>query len=316
MAYKSAYVIQSICNTAMSSLYYKSMIRYLQWPLEASQKNLIDYFRWQQAGSNLCLDFHGNPATAKLVVYSDGNHHMALEACCQAFVETHPEVTDIFYATTPPNVIYQSLLQGGLMIGNLQLNVLPHVFISPTNIVNKLVDQNLMSSHQVFAKSRGNVLLVKKGNPKNILGIGDLLRSEIKLTMSNPVTESASYKVYRDTLLGTARTQNLNEAMFARLVDKGSTQVIFGESIHHREVPQAIYSGQADVAVVYYHLALRYTRIFPDDFELIEFETAENVYTNYHIGLIHDGGEWGQSFIDFMLSSTAGRLYQQHGLDS
>jgi len=99
------------------------------------------------------------------------------------------------------------------------------------------------------------------------------------------------------------------------LIDKDSDRVVFGESIHHREVPQAIFSGQADVAMVYYHLALRYTRIFPDDFELVELESKTKVCTDYHIGLINDGGEWGQKFYEFMRSKKVGELYGHHGLD-
>ncbi len=272
-------------------------------------------FRWQQPGSNLCLDFHGNPVTAQLVVYSDGNHHMALEACCQAFVQSNPDVLNIFYATTPPNVILQSVFQGGLMLGNLQIKVQPNVFISPGNIVDQLVNKGLMAKHTAFARSRGNVLLVKKGNPKNITGIPDLLRADITLTLSNPLTEKASYEVYKQTLLDMAEELGMDITAMRSLISKDSDRVVFGESIHHREVPQTIFSGRADVAMVYYHLALRYTRIFPDDFELIELESKTNVCTDYHIGLINDGGEWGQGFYEFMVSKKAGELYEFHGLN-
>lgn len=298
------------------------MTQNLKWPVETSHGDAVSGFRWQQAGSNLCLDLHGNPLTARLVVFSDGNHHMALEACCQAFRQANPEVQDIFYATTPPRVILQSVLQGGLVLGNLQLSIQPHVFISPANIVNMLVAKGFMASHQAFARSRGNVLLVKKGNPKGIRNISDLLRDDVQLTLSNPATETASYEVYKQTLLDLAQAQNIDVAAIADLIDKDSTQTVFGESIHHREVPQTIYSGRADVAIVYYHLALRYTRIFPDHFEMVPLcglksepdYAEEHVYTDYHIGLIGDGGEWGNMFLDFMFSDTVTQLYAKHGL--
>lgn len=290
------------------------MDKYLKWPVESSHGDALSGFRWQQAGSNICLDLHGNPLTAKLVVFSDGNHHMALEACCQAFRQNNPEVEDIFYATTPPKVILQSTLQGGVVLGNLHLNIQPHVFISPENILDNLVNAGLMKSHQAFAKSRGNVLLVKKGNPKKIHTITDLLRDDVRLTMSNPTTEAASYSVYKETLLNIAIEQGLDVAAFTQLIDEDSSRVVFGESIHHREVPQTIFSGHADAAIIYSHLALRYTRIFPDDFEIIELDSSANICTDYHIGLINDGGKWGQAFHQFMFSDQAATLYQQHGL--
>jgi len=286
----------------------------LNWPIEASNTLYSKGFQWNQAGSNLCLDFHGNPLTAKLVVFSDGNHHMALEACCQAFLQRCPEIVDIFYATTPPKVILQSVLQGGVLMGNLHLNIMPQVFISPSNIVDTLIQKKFMTEHRAFAKSSGNVLLVKKGNPKSISRIADLLREDVQLTISNPVTEAASYEVYQQTLLNMAQEQGLDVNAIAALINKDSTKVVFGQSIHHREVPQTIFSGAADVAMVYYHLALRYTRIFPDDFEIIEIETNAQVYTDYHIGLINNGGEWGAAFLDFMLSEDAVKIYTEHGL--
>ena len=127
-------------------------------------------------------------------------------------------------------------------------------------------------------------MLINKGNPKSITGIADLLRNDVRLTISNPITETASYSVYKKTLLDVASEQALDVNAFNNLIDKDSTQVVFGESIHHREVPQILYEGRADVGIVYYHLALRYTRIFPDDFELVEIESKANVYTDYHIG--------------------------------
>ena len=286
----------------------------LNWPLEAAKQDDSERFLWNQAGSNLCLDFHGDPLSARLVVFSDGNHHMALEASCQYFLKQNPDINDIFYATTPPRVISESLLQGGVTLGNLTINIKPHVFISPEPILDKLVDNELMTSHQAFARSRCNVLLIKKGNPKNIRGIADFLRDDVKLTLSNPVTEGASHMVYRETILTMAQEQNLNVTAFENLLDKDSNKTLYGDNIHHREVPQAIFSGQADVAVVYYHLALRYATIFPENFEFIELDTNNNVQTDYHIGLIGDGGEWGQQFLEFVLSENAMNIYKKHGL--
>ncbi len=91
--------------------------------------------------------------------------------------------------------------------------------------------------------------------------------------------------------------------------------------IHHREVPELIAAGRADAAMIYYHLALRYTRIFPDVFELVDIggilserPLAANPTTRYHVGLVGDGGDWGERFFDFMQRDPAQRLYEDHGL--
>ncbi len=293
----------------------------LNWPLEATCSSEANQ-RWVQPASNICLDFHGDPITAGLVVFSDGNHHMALEASLQQFRQQHPEVIDIFYATTPPSVIVNLLITGTLVLGNLTLSRLPNVFISPIGIMDRLQADGYVASHQVFMQSRGNVMLVRKGNPKNIQTIADLLREEVRLFISNPVTEKASYEVYEQTLLGLAEEQNISQDAMKELLASSSDRLILGERIHHREAPQCLFGDRADVAVIYYHLALRYTRIFPEHFEIVPLgdlkgdpEYSENnITTGYHIGLVGDGGEWGKPFLDYMFSDAVTQLYAEHGL--
>jgi hypothetical protein len=294
---------------------------YLDWPLEATRPSEPGQ-RWSQPQSNICLDFHGDPVTAGLVVFSDGNHHMALEASLQTFRQQYPEVNDIFYATTPPSVIVNLLTQGQIVLGNLTLSRLPHVFVSPPGIMEKLKQGGHVVSHQCFMRSRCNVLLVRKGNPKNIQGIADLLRDDVRMFISNPVTEKASYDVYAETLLGLADEQGLATDDVRDLLSGNSGRLVTGSRIHHRETPQCLYEEQADVAIIYYHLALRYTRIFPNIFELIPLQgtvenpepSAKNIRTSYHIGLVGDGGKWGRQCIDFMFSDEVTRLYESHGL--
>ena len=301
--------------------YAVSMPDYLDWPLEAACPSEPGQ-RWAQPQSNVCLDFHGDPVTAGLVVFSDGNHHMALEASLQAFRGHHPEVNDIFYATTPPSVIVNLLTQGQIVLGNLTLSRLPHVFISPPGIMEKLKQAGHIASHESFMRSRGNVLLVRRGNPKQIQGIDDLLRKDVRLFISNPNTEKASYDVYAETLLALADEQNLDTDAIRSLVSGNSQRLVTGARIHHREAPQCLYENRADVAVIYYHLALRYTRIFPELFEFIPLEgtvenpqaSAKNIRTTYHIGLVGDGGKWGKQCVEFMFSDDVSRLYESHGL--
>ncbi|MFV2032071.1 MAG: molybdate ABC transporter substrate-binding protein [Gammaproteobacteria bacterium] len=293
----------------------------LDWPLEAARQNDPSN-RWSHPGSNICLDFHGDPITAELVVFSDGNHHMALQTCLQEFRTQHPEVKDIFYATTPPGAVVSLLRHRHLVLGNLTLSRLPHVFISPLDIMQKLQADNFISSHRAFMQSQGNVLLIRKHNPKNIQGIPDLLRDEVRLFISSPTTEKASYEVYKATFLGLAKDQGIAGDAVESLLANTEGRVLFGSSIHHREAPQALYEGAADVAIVYYHLALRYSRIFADHFDFIPLggskdqpqPSPDNVTTTYYIGFVGDGGQWGRQFIDFMLSDTVTRLYREHGL--
>ena len=44
---------------------------------------------------------------------------------------------------------------------------------------------------------------------------------------------------------------------------------VSGKRIMHREQPWAINAGKADASVIFYHLALYFTRVFPDKFEIV-----------------------------------------------
>ena len=288
------------------------MSTHLPWPLEAANPFRDGQPRWFHPRSNICLDFHGDPVNAGLVVFSDGNHHMALEVSLQEFRKRHPDIKDIFYATTPPGVLVNYLKAGQMSLGNLTLSRLPDVFISPPNILQTLQQNGFANSHQAFMRSRGNVLLVLKGNPKQIQGIADLFREDVRVFISNPQTEKASYDVYSETIGLMSQGKSL---------DPKRTQ--FGELIHHREAPQCLYDGHADVALIYYHLALRYTRIFPDLFDFIPLggsrenplPDSNNVTTTYHIGLINETNPFAQTFMDFMQGDEVTKIYQQHGLE-
>ena len=293
----------------------------LSWPPEAAQYPDDSVRVFAAPGSNLALDFHGDPATAGLAVYSDGNHHMALEASVRAFLAASPAVVDVFYTTTPPAPLVDALKGDGLVLGNLRISRKPDVFIGPGNILDSLVDASLITRHVPFAESRGNVILVRKGNPKGITSISDLLSNDVTVACSNPVTEKASYAIYAESARGLAREAGTDgDAVVAKLSTAGP-QTVHSKIIHHREVPELIGAGLADAAVIYYHLALRYTRIFPDIFELVDIggvQSGERSHTNpttrYHIGLVADGGKWGEHFVSFMQSNTVQSLYEKHGL--
>ncbi len=291
----------------------------LNWPTETVlHENQAEC--WCESGSNRVLDFHGDPRKAKLVVFSDGNHHMALRDALKAFYDLNPEVEDIFYATTPPYPIVKLLQEGAIRLGNLTLSVRPHVFICPPEVMERLKKSGFIKQHVLLAQNQGSVLLIPRDNPKQIQTIQDLMRDDVHLFISNPDTEKTSYSGYRQTLEGLAENQGFDVDAFCDAVF-GSTAV-FGERIHHREAPEAVADGSADVAIVYYHLALRYTRIFPDLFDIIPLggtkdkpmPPPENLIARIHMGLVGDDGDWGQAFMKFMQSDSVARIYEYHGL--
>ena len=284
----------------------------LDWPPENALDPDLAYSRWFHPTSNYCLDFHGDPTAADLRVFSDGNHHMALEDTLESFRKSF-NLTSIFYCTTPPKVYLDWMQSAAIEIGNLRLSVVPDIVIGPDDIMDKLLSQNKVARNQVFAQSRGNSFLVQKNNPKKIHSIRDLLRDDVRLFISNPVTESASHSVYRQTLEGIAAIQGIAVNSIGDLL--ASDQVMFGELIHHREAPQSVANADADVAIVYDHLALRYCRIFPELFDRIPLPANEcNVTTKYKIGLVDENSQVACDAFDYFFSEKTASIYLHHGL--
>ena len=292
----------------------------LNWPQETAGPVEAGSPRLVQPGSNICLDFHGDPLRARLVVVSDGNHHMALGEALAEFLAQNRAVDDIFYSTTPPGVALQWLSAGHIDIGNLRLSIKPHVMIGPPPVLDQVVTAGHMAGYGPFMRSRGVALLVMKGNPKGIFGAADLLRDGVKLFLSNPLTEKVSYAIYRSALRRLAAAEGRSLAFLDHepgLFDPA--KLFYGAAIHHREAPQALADGRADVAVVFHHLALRYRRIFPELFDFVQpaawVQDRETDIGRTDCGLVGDGGAWGRALLDFLATEAVTQIYRSHGLE-
>lgn len=286
----------------------------LPWPAEHATA-VEGIATWSHAGSNLCLDFHGDPCRAAVRVFSDGNHHMALHETLKIFAQMH-NINDLFYLTLPPPALMPILRSGRVDIGNLRLSLTPDIFISPPAVLERVRAMGMITAPVPFMRSRGNALLVHKHNPLNIRGVRDLATPNVRLFLPNPQWETAAYEVYTATLLAQSRKLDWQWNFAAPAASATPMpQLVYGERIHHREAPTFIAGDRADVALVYYHLALRYTRIFPELFALVELPCeAENIVSHVHVGVTHDAGPPAQALLKFLLSERTAEIYRAHGL--
>ncbi len=293
----------------------------LAWPGESARIPPAAAERLLLAGSNIVLDLHGDPIAARLVVFSDGNHHMALEEAVRSFLQACPDAGDVFYATLPPRLLLAALRSGVLRVGNLELSVRPHVFISPVDILDKLAAERAITGPaQPFMRSSGLALLTAKGNPRGIRSLPDVFRPGVRLAISNPVTEAASFNLYESALLSLCPVLAWS-ADKMRGVLRGDA-VRKSSCIHHREIPELLAGGAADVSLIYKHLALRYARIFPDLFEMLPMghiapaaaSQTVDFSTVYAAGLVGNGGAFGAAFLRHLGSDGVTRIYEHHGL--
>ena len=225
--------------------------------------------------ANLVNDLHSHVENCDIVLSTAGNYHMALKQLWYDYYLPHnPRLKNWFYTTSPPISIAQAQYNE-LTIGNWKSRCRPGVAVGPKKLMDDLEAAGLTTGERIpIIQNQGNVLLVKRGNPKNILTIWDLARADVKLVTSNPYSEPGSFGNYSESIYDIANADSSYPAgyadrLFNSLFGLDSVKWLAGERIHHREVPWSIAYGHADVGMMFYHLA-RYAKVkFPEQFDIV-----------------------------------------------
>jgi len=176
------------------------------------------------------LDLHGSVQDPDLVIFMAGNQYRVLPELLPAFrewVRTQPRhrtarVARIFYATTPPGRLIDAMDSAscpwattGSTCGPTSSG--PTVFMTGPRQQRRLRKSNYIDGWSVYTRNRGVVLLVAGRKPEGIRGIRDLMRDDVRVAISSPEREPASYESYSNTL----RAQG--GAQFPELVLKKAT---------------------------------------------------------------------------------------------
>lgn len=241
--------------------------------------------------ANVVDDWHmqTNPATWDLLFSTAGNFHRFLNVFMrQVYLPDNPAVADgqWGYSTSPPVSIPQLQNGGRLTFGNMEIRGVPMVVMGPNGIMNAVVAGGFNDGDRAKILSNfGNVLLVRKGNPRHIRDIWDLGRRSVRVVTSNPVTEPGSFGNYSSSIfhitfreveantgdiwVAQRRASRLFNRVFNPRHNAKRKKWVVGDRIHHRDVPQAIANGEADVGPIFYHLAQTAIEANPDLFEIV-----------------------------------------------
>lgn len=250
----------------------------LQWPEDnaRSKPNLTD-----QSGNRL-YDLHGHLANCHdidLIVSTEGNYNMALgDYWHNVFLKQHHAAVKSWFYTTSPPISYDQIRNASMTIGNLDLACRPQIAIANKKVMRKLTAAHMLDGSPVPIKqTRGNVILVKKGNPKHIRTIWDLGRSDVHVVTPNPWIERGAFSNYTRTIYHIAQkdphppkgwtADRLFNAIFGAKAKRGKW--LYGDRIHHRDEPQAVAYGHADAALIMYQLGHYTAQSFPDKFQII-----------------------------------------------
>ena len=218
-------------------------------PLIASESENSDYRTIYQDG-RVEYGKIGDSYKAGLVLYLAGNQFMVMEELIKDFLKKHPSVKNVYVETIPPGQILkgQILKQGQINGQDTAMN--PDVYAS-VNLghLKKLKAKGIMDSYKIYTHNKLE-LMVAAGNPKGIKGPQDLARDDIVQSHPNPLTEGI-FKFYGSAML---KDMGLYEKVTGNAMCK-SCWAIDGKTWftqrHHRETPDRIEKGEADVGIVW-----------------------------------------------------------------
>ncbi len=256
----------------------------LQWPTDQGtrQPNLDD------PTADVLWDFHGTLDHCDLLLSTEGNYHMALHDIWPMFLARFPDdpLQNAFYTTSPPVVIPQ-LKNGVVQFGNLYATCMPSVAVASKRVIDKVLASGVTDgpAYPIY-QDRGEVILVKHGNPKHIQSVWDLGRKGVRLVTPNFTLEPGAFNTYAETIYAIAAhdphpprgwsAEKLIDTVFNG-ASHDPQKWLEGARIHHRDEPWSVAYGKADAAVFLYHLG-RYTQqTFPETFDLVPLGgTLEN----------------------------------------
>jgi len=221
-----------------------------------------------------------------LAIFTEGNHFPALLGGeiiepFRAWARTQAQyaglaLDNIVVVTLPQPMIVGMLLGGSLSLGNLTIEVsrgngfYPDIVMSGAAPLRQLRKASKVEAEaRVFARNRGLSLLVAAGNPIGIRSLDDLARRDIRVVMASE-SEPGARQQYISALEGLIGQEA------AKSIVNHETVTFPGRlGIQHRDVLQAIAGREADVGIIFHHLARYFAMTYPELCAMVTVPGAE-----------------------------------------
>jgi ABC-type molybdate transport system substrate-binding protein len=253
--------------------------------------------------------------SSDLVMYLAGNQFMVMEELIRDFQAKNPDIKTVYVETIPPGQILkgQLLKQGEIEGQKTAMN--PDIFAS-VNIghLKKLKEKGLMETHSIYIHNKLE-LMIAEGNPKGIKGPEDLGRDDLVQSHPNPLTEGI-FKFYGSEML---KDMNLYEKVTGN-AECRSCWAIEGKtwftSRHHRETPDLIEKGEADVGIVWTtEVVHAKAEGRPIDGVAIPSPLNKQDKVNYAIGIMTNGrnAENAATYQAYLATDAAQAIYEKYG---
>ena len=253
--------------------------------------------------------------TADLVLYLAGNQFMVMEELIRDFQSKSANVKTVFVETIPPGQILKGQILKQGKVGSEPIANNPDIYAS-VNLghLKKLKKKGLMTEYMIYIHNKLE-LMVSLGNPKNIISPEDLGRDDLVQSHPNPLTEGI-FKFYGSEML---KDLGLHEKVTGGAECKSCWAVAdrtWFTSRHHRETPDRIESGEADVGIVWttevVHAKREGRKI---DGVKIDAPLNKASKVGYAIGALNTGRNQDNAmeYLKYLQSDAAQAIYAKYG---
>lgn len=261
-------------------------------------------------GFDELVDLAGDPLTADLVLFMNGNQFMVLPELLDHFRRAYPAVRTVFYETLPPGMLLAQLEAGALRVGSMTLSVRPDVFAAGRGEMDPARSRGLVTEPVAYAQNR-LALLVARGNPLGVRGWADLLRPEVVVALPNPATEGIARLVRKG--LESALGAEAVRTVFAEKVRTGGTRLT---TVHHRQTVAWLEAGVAHVGPVWASEG-RWAVTTGRAVEVVPIPGADNPGGRYWAAACRTAPhpEAARAFLDYLTSPAGQSLYRAYGFE-
>ncbi len=258
------------------------------------------------------VDLHGDVADPQLTVFFAGNQFMAVPDLIAAFKRAYPEYRRIYVETLPPGKLAVQIETGALIMGNLRIDTRPDIYTAGKKRIGEIQRQKHWFGRTYDYADNKLAIMVPAGNPRQVHGIPDLGRPEVRVSMPNPKFEGIARQI--EALYRKAGGDALDQAIMLTKVRDGSTVLT---QIHHRQSPLNILEGRADAAPVWYTEAYFQQQVLHRPVETVEIPVAMNSRVTYTAAELRAAPHprAARDFLTFLATPQAQAVYRKYGFE-
>lgn len=244
------------------------VVQSVSWPRFGPELEALEL----SGHTNSAPDFIGPlDGSAKITVLTEGNHFPALLplifegfiAHCQRLASCDVKAHEVLVITLPQVMLLEAMKKGHMRLGNAivplrRASVYPDIVMGGEGVLRELAMLGEVEpTGTIIAKHQGLGLLFRRSYlsqaPQSELA-RMLAKGRVVVATPREAGARGQYKETLRALLGEQMTQEV----FSREVVTFPGRL----DIQHRDVPYALLTGQADVGLIFGHLAKFYAQTF------------------------------------------------------